>query len=470
MNRQLKTQIFRVLSGFLLFISPLLVQNVSACSCMPGTSSIYEKFNGSKAVFTGKIVSFDEVEVDNYPKRRYHFQLIENLKGTSAKNLTIYSDSQYSSCFARGAEVGESYLVFAWEGENGNLEGGSFCSTFQNLESAADAIYFIRELIKGKPESQIYGTVSFSENNLQTNEWSNKYLQNLVVEIKSSRRVFSAVTDQRGVFRFNRIPPGEYSIKVKVPSKYRFYSPLVTDITITKDGINTKGSYFENFGRAAFVEFNLGWNNEVAGNIIDSENKNFERARVRLLPISKAKDKFPDSWTDLLGRRNGYIGSGYATGKYVLAVEIDSPLSSNNNLRFYYPQAAAVENAQIFDIAETTRLNLEIKLPENIKPRILTGDVLRENGGSVGGFVSVSLDSMEDAGNPKNKQFAEMAVNAQGQFEFNTLENEEYWLHVLIDEEIEGEAKQAKKVIKTEKIKIGKEETPRKIIISLPQN
>ena len=474
-----------LLFSFLLVFLPIYVQNSFACSCYP-LPSVYGAYNQSKAVFTGKILSSEDVKVTPYNERHYRVQILENFKGVKEKEVTISAGVIESSCFWGGYTVGESYLIYSHGESNGILNAENACTRTTALNDAQSQVIFIRELLKGKTESKVYGSVAVNENNLRTDETTKRFLPEIEVRAKSADKTFKTFTDKNGFYRFGELPEGIYKLELQVPAKYKLYFPENESFAVMKNkricrnqysktpDITDSECYFEpNLSDGIFFTFSLRWNNEIKGKILDAEGKIVEKASMRLLPLAKARDNFDEDWRDDY-RRTGedYFVIGKTPGQYILAVEIDSPLGSNNKIRFFYPQTNLAENAKIFDITETTKLNLDFKLPENIKTRKLIGEVLTESGGSVGGYIKVSLDSLEDFSNQRNKQFAEMSVNSQGQFEFNVLENEDYWLHFWINdfEAVNGEVKEIKKLIKTEKVKIGKEAFPRKITIALPQN
>ena len=155
-----------------------------------------------------------------------------------------------------------------------------------------------------------------------------------------------------------------------------------------------------------------------------------------------------------------------------MAIELKTPLSKSNKIQYFYPDTTSIEKATIFEITSTTQLNIDFKLPENIKARKFFGEILTENGNSVGGSIEVSLDSLEDPNNLENIRFGETRINTQGRFMFYTLENEEYWLHVWVvkPKMVKGEYKQIRELIISELVKIGEEKSFLKVIVSLRQN
>ena len=338
-------------------------------------------------------------------------------------------------------------------------------------------LYFIREILDRKSESQIYGSVLNTENDLQTNNPRNSYLQGIKIEIKSNKNTFYALTDKNGIYRFNNIPEGSYQITALASPKYKVYYPQNESFTILKNKkicLDEYGCSLEFSRDAAYYKFYVDWNNIVEGKVIDGEGKPVEKFRIRLLPVAATnaeliQDKFSSG--DFRHSNGEYYLPGQTPGRYILAIEIDSPTEKGGKLRLFYPQATSSENAQIFNVGETTKLNLDFALPKDKITRKFVGDILRENGGSVGGIIQASLDSSENPNDEENKQFAWTRIDAKGQIAFDVFENSEYWLHIWADDfDKESGKVKGKLLIKTEKIKIGKEEAPRKIVIPLPLN
>lgn len=471
------------LIGFLFILSPTFIQNLFGCSCLP-SSSVYESFNNSKAVFTAKILSTEDKKNNDYTEKLYKVRILENFKGISEKEIIISAGVIESSCYFGGYTVGESYLIYAFQGNEYILNAENACSLITQLKDAQDQILFIRDLLDKKTESLVYGSVYINENDLTTSLLKQSALVGIEVQAISKRKVFKSITDKNGVYRFKNLPEDSYQLQIVAP-KYKTYFSDENRFKVLRNKLICRNQYYPEYddgevecsntstlNKALYKKFTVRWNNETVVKLRDSEGKSIEtNARMRLVTIPSANSEFEKYWDDEYERKNGeYSLFGKTPGKYLLVVELDAPSGKENKIRFFYPQVNSFEKGQIFDITDSSKLNLEFKLPEEIKVRKIIGQVLRENGGTVGGFVRVSLDSLEDVTRKENKQFAEMAINVRGRFEFNTLENEEYWAHIWIDdyEIINDEPQKVKKLIKSEKIKIGKESEERKIIVNIP--
>ncbi|MBC7795857.1 MAG: hypothetical protein H7Z37_03180, partial [Pyrinomonadaceae bacterium] len=162
-------------------------QSVFACSCAT-PSPIYKDFKTANAVFAGKVISAkrvkrtveDEGEKSEDEEMEYQFQVIEVFKNIKGKQVTINGGSVNSSC-SREFDVGESYLIYAY-GENENSLGASLaCGRTGILRYAQDQAVVIRDLLKGKAEPQIYGSIYRTDTMPQTLDDRTTYLANIKV-------------------------------------------------------------------------------------------------------------------------------------------------------------------------------------------------------------------------------------------------------------------------------------------------
>lgn len=448
---------FSILFLFLFF------QNIFACSC-EFKSSVYQEFDEHPVVFVGKIIASEDKYIGGfyYYEKLYRFQVIKNYKGAFDKEIIASVGENSSSCYFE-LSVGETYLIYAYT--SGSNYMVSPCATTATIDSAKDQIYFIEEYLKGKPEPQIYGSVSIWENDLQTNERQIRYLDNVKIVVKSQERSFQVLTDKNGIYSLNDLPEGKYEIKPEL-SKYKSFDPKFQEFEIDKNKDILMGTNF--LGKGFYADFNFYWDNEIQGKVIDGEEKPVNKAKMSLIPVSSSGSLIINSISNNTDGKYRIIGK--TPGQYILAVELDSPMGKDNKIKFYYPKTTELNKAKLFTIEEKTKLNIDFSLPNEIKVRKLSGKILREKEVPDGSYIVVSLDSMKDTLSPENKQFKIQPLNKKDDFEFITIENEEYWLHIWLykSEFSNGEVKDLKNLIKSEKVKIGKEEETRKISIFLP--
>jgi hypothetical protein len=365
-------------------------------------------------------------------------------------------------------EKGDTYLVYAseWENSKETLITGTFCSRTDSLETAQDDIYFLRGLLKNQSEPRIYGSVHRYDKDLAKDSSQYAFLEAIKIVAQSAKRRFITFTDRNGLYSFNKLPNGKYKVYPELPKKYTL------SWWYNLDEINLKSidnPYLNNdfkivTGRNAYSEFQVVWNNQISGKVLDAEGKPLERATVKLIPLNQVND------TPLLERNNAeelrqenresnikkYNISNLTPGKYVLAVEVFAPFpSGSQRLRMYYPQTTNLEKAEIINLEEFDKRNIDIKLPTGFVVREIEGSLLWSSGLPIEeGYVS--LEKLENSEDKDNVVYDSIRVE-NGKFKFQAFENVEYWIH----------PKYYKEEAKPIKIKVEKTNEPVKIVIRL---
>lgn len=461
--------------GFLLFANVLLSSNVRACSC--GTEPpLYESFKNADAVFAGTVTKLEEIKIErDYEiedlNQIFYFQVSEAFKGVSGKTLKVNAGIKDFGCYS-GFDVGDSYLVFATEGGEFYHAGG--CSRYSELKFAQAEIFFIRELLKGKPESQIYGSVSRNDNFPGTEETRITYLPKIPVIIENDKKRFQAMTDKNGVYRFDNIPEGEYNIKPIVPPIHGKINNESTTISITR---NKKVRFLDPTGLPSeaashFLEFGVRWDNQVSGKIYDAEGRAAKYVCAKLLPVALAnKQKSLTNKDDFEIDCDDEFDDGYKTpGDYVLVIETFAPFGKKNKIRTFYPNALTIEKAQVFDLKADSKFNFDIILPRAQNVRNIAGEVVWSNGVSLKDDAWAKLFASEIADDEKDWKYDSESTDASGKFVLQGFENADYWLHVSTTVEVivDGEEKRIEVAAKPIKIKAGEAVEPLKIVLQLP--
>jgi hypothetical protein len=163
----------RVLFACLIIGLSYFGSDVKACSCAPRPSP-YKEFQDATAVFVGKAIGSRDVAITEVvgarkfqvTERVFVFKVGESFKGLKDSQVEINVGRIDSSCY-QGFKVGENYLVYAF-GKSAESLGTGACTRTNNLSDAADDLHYIRDLLRGVPESRIYGSVMRVDT---TNRW-----------------------------------------------------------------------------------------------------------------------------------------------------------------------------------------------------------------------------------------------------------------------------------------------------------
>ncbi len=260
-----------------IFFSPLLAQGIFACSCN-GTSTPYEALKQAKTVFVGKVVGvkdasgkeivdekitdYGEYARKNEGTRYYRFEVQEFFKGAKTSEVTVAS--KINMC-QFGFDVGESHLVYAYESDSG-LWANLFCSRTDWIKTSQDDVYFLRDLLKNKPEPRIYGSVQIDDKDPATGSFQYIYLKGIKIVAKSRKRRFVTVTDKNGLYSFGKLPNGRYKVYPELPKEYVLDSFYIREINLSsKDELFNSDFPWKFTGHNAYSEFKVRWNKQISG-------------------------------------------------------------------------------------------------------------------------------------------------------------------------------------------------------------
>lgn len=276
------------------FTALLLSLKTLGCTCGP-LPSVYQSTREADAVFSGKVVSSNEPkagENSNGDDIIFDVEIIDNFKGPTGKRLKINSGSKNSSCYL-GFRVGESYLVYASskgyfgafehpEKTEGVVFQSNMCTRTGKLWANTDEILFIREMLKGKPEPQIYGSIARDDSSPFTpgSKIKISYLEGIKVIVESNKKRFEAVTDKNGLYRFNNIPAGEYTMQPLLGEIFKSYYPdQVTFGILPNKEVIPLGSRMNVpvESKTLYCEFSLSLKSRTDGRMINSPDVAFKR-------------------------------------------------------------------------------------------------------------------------------------------------------------------------------------------------
>lgn len=479
-----------VLSALLLHV---LTTVTFACTCGPAPSP-YKAYQEAQAVFTGKVISSEDIPYDqtvrdkkyNVYDRHFKFAVTEVLKGNKPDETVINVGRIDSSCY-RGFTIGESYLVYAYGSNQRFNRSESYrglatkepdeimfagaCTRSDPLKYTLDDLLFLRGMLKGAPEPVLYGSVSRIDNDPKDPESSRvTYLSGITIIAESNQKKFNTITDENGLYSFKKLPNGEYKVRPVLPDKYMIYWFPNETVTIPSNGYKS------------FADFSTGWNNRIEGKVTDAEGNVVNRAVVRLLSVDPPVEKMAPDYeniSDLLRDGGKYEIYGKTPGRYVLAVEVYAPfLSGPNILRTYYPQTNSRENASIINLGEADKLQIDLKLTTDQRVRWIKGVMVWSDGTPVSENGWVHLHKLEDSEDKNNAGYDLTHVDKQGNFQLQVFENAQYWIEGdvgTLGVEFEGLTQtlwdRGIREIKAKPIKIIGSQSPAtlKIVIPLPE-
>jgi hypothetical protein len=378
----------------------------------------------------------------------FDIEVIESFKGPKDKLLKLNLGSMSSSCYG-GYSVGQTILFYTstsagsgspfmrndTPGKNVVYQG-SFCNRSNSIEVAQDQLIFLRRFLNGQGQPQIYGSVGLSEQDPDSGQGHFRFRPNLEL-ILAGPKTYKANTDANGLFVFDNIPAGEYSLRPNAPTAFTLSWPEDGDlITVLADGTVAYGRIGPGFGNSPYsgfyTQFTLRWNNTIRGNVVDSAGTGLERFVVRVLPLAKANEPiepYAKGSPDHHMYEGSFVFGGFAPGKYVIAVDVYEP-SGSGKRRFFYPDVDRAENAMVLNITGISGFpDFKITLP--IRVRKVEGEMTWSDGTSVGSRGSVQLKRSETGDDSGDPAFDWASTNG-GKFDLEAIDGSSYWVHPIV--------------------------------------
>jgi hypothetical protein len=148
---------------------------------------------------------------------RVTFRITKRYKGVDndAQHVDIWTEN--TSCGARFIK-GETYLVYAYQREGGGFETGRCARRTMRVTDAGGDLAYLHFIEAGGNEiMRVFGFVTTNEKDLRPPFYSGSASQpasDLVVELRSANKVLIDRTSKAGVFTFDGLGPGDYTLTV----------------------------------------------------------------------------------------------------------------------------------------------------------------------------------------------------------------------------------------------------------------
>jgi hypothetical protein len=149
--------------------------------------------------------------------RRNRFKVLQTFRGTLGSSVEIWTD--FSDC-QPWFQKGESYLVYA-DIRNARLETSACSRTAMLADAGSDLAYLILQKSGGAASLQLDGFVTSDAADSETARSRNRVvhpIEDAVLELTSNEAHRFASTDRGGLYTFNGLAEGVYSIVVFGPN------------------------------------------------------------------------------------------------------------------------------------------------------------------------------------------------------------------------------------------------------------
>lgn len=328
----------------------------AACSCRAGSVRPCSAYWEARAVFAGVVTEVAESGVrqgGSESARPFNYKLVRFKVGEwfrggrrgAARVLTGPGGADCGYKFVRGRR----YLVYAEERSDGRLYT-SACAATKPLEEAGGDLSFIRGLAAAPPLAAIYGSVNYSGRDFKDSSFRAEPAEGMRVLVEGGGLQRETLTDARGNFAFEGLPPGAYSVRPIYPEHARGH-------------VDTKP--FELRARQCReVGYLPWWDGRIRGRVVDPEGRPAAGLRVWLispeLDISVRANLMHNMW--VMTKADGSFElTNVPRGRYQLVVNLTGDADDNayGYPRTFHPGDADRARASVIELGGGERLTVQ---------------------------------------------------------------------------------------------------------------
>ncbi len=410
----------------LIFLSGSLTQ-VFACSCLQ-PQPVCEAFGSAKAVFVGEVIEGKSAERMSDmigAKTRdnsFVFKVSQNFFGAEEdKNITILTGFGFGDC-GYPFQKGEKYLVYAYEHE-GKLYT-SICSRTRPAASVEDDFEELKYLLLTSG-AKIDGTVTqYAKSSLEKD--SKQPMTNLKIRLEQldgQKKIFDAVTDDKGNYSIRNLSAGKYKITPLLPEGWEVDYPD-NDFPLNDKGCAKKDIFVKN-DSLVFVK------------VIDSDGNPVKNIWVEFVPagIEPKPDtlRFADEFS-VTNPQGGLYKFGLPPGRYTVSVnKYMLPDAENPYPATFYPNTGDRAKAKVIEIKPGTKIeDIVIQLPPPLSMKEIRGRVFwKDNKPAENVYVN-----LRDAESKQN--ISDARTDKVGNFVMKGFTGRKYIIETFIDETVDG--------------------------------
>lgn len=400
-----------------------------ACSCMGGGPPCASAL-GSSAVFTGRVmdVTRDPPQPDGsgsrritgFPGTHVTFEVTEAFVGMErrGKQIEIRTAMGGGDC-GYPFEVGRSYLVYAFEDQQGLLVT-NICSRTAETERAEADLAYLRSLPSREPYGYVYGMAGNAETEGQFDQtlrtWIPSGLSGVTVTLTGPIKSRQQITGDDGSFRFDRLPPGKYEVAVAKDGYRRYFRSRMLNV---------------HAGGCGYSLETLVVDRRIVGTVTAADGRPASDIQVELVPAHPTERMslpFPAAHAKT-GSDGTYALEDVRQGEYYLGINLaSSPSKEMPYSRYFYPGTADPTRAAVVVIGPgpgTSTYHFPIPAPQ--KARLVNGTV-RWPVGLPAGNAEILL---EDVRWPWRTSVVLARTDIFGRFEVTVFDETEYRVHAV---------------------------------------
>lgn len=331
--------------------------SVFACECA-GERPACQEYGEASAVFIGTVINSRIVTVKESPylerMRAVRISLDEGFRGVEGAEVEVLTGFGGGDC-GFGFRETQQYLVYAYLSEQDQKLHTSICTRTKLISAADKDLTYIRGLSKAKPGAMISGEVV--KNLRNDTDVRNQPLAGIKVIVEGEKK-FEAVTDDKGQYRLDQLPEGEYTVRPVLPGNLAIRGPD------RKIKLADRG--------CAEVSFWLESSARMTGRVLNPQGLAVPKAEIFM--IEADKERYGGHWDAAYSDEEGkYSFNLIPPGRYVLIIRYDGMTSQNRPFpTIYYPGVSDKSEAKVFAIGEGQVVdNYDLQVP----PMPTEGDV-----------------------------------------------------------------------------------------------
>jgi hypothetical protein len=344
-----------------------------ACSCAPRRPACEVAWE-SAAVFVGRVERIDVLPGSGrlapiFRSRHVTFKVIELFRGPTSAEIQIVTGGGGGDCGYRFGK-GKDYLVFAYEGRDGQLTT-SICARTQPLAAASGDLEYLRAAFhENQPFGRLSGTVSRATNDLVRQRFTTRPASGIRVVFTSGPNRYETSTDAKGEFAVESAPAGEYAVQVvAAENEYVHASPTIV---------------VANARACATMRASIAPDGRVRGRVVDAQGRPVPGVTVELGVHFRLEHPYTSGDIKAATGTDGvYELKRVPPGEYVVGINFSRDGDGELVLpRVFLPGTGNVGRATRVKVGYGERVSVaDLALPATLEYRRVTGLVLLAEGG-----------------------------------------------------------------------------------------
>jgi hypothetical protein len=326
---------------------------VSACSCnLDFPTRPCEGFKKLDAVFVGHVTKIEGLPENASPQDvrefKYRFAVDEAISGIKVAGVEVYSSLGNGDCGFR-FDLGESYIVFSWRSEGGNLVT-SICTKTRELKNAPALLPQMRAMRDGRKPASLFGILTQSQHydDSVRVDGFDRTLAGIKMELKSDHKAYETTTNDSGAYTFYGVKKGSYVISAKLPPnlEIEYPSEKLPDSACLEDDLRAMPT------------------SGIKGRVVIPDGFVIPFAKVQLFRVEKYGNAKYILETQQRQGDDNFEFEHIVPGKYILVFNYQNKIVPDLPFpRTFYPGVSTLESAVPVEVKEGQQvLDADIRL------------------------------------------------------------------------------------------------------------